>query len=89
MKLSPEHIAKLEAILTDYEDGITVSGIVIEHNLETLQQGTHMLSFFRRIGVPLQKRKGGRSSIPLREQKEFVSWLRDKRARENAERGLQ
>lgn len=86
MKLTPENIAKIEAVLTDWEQGHGSRQIIIDYNINNLQYLTHWLGVMRALGV-----KFGHIQVRVLNKEDhaaFTQWLREKRARENAERGL-
>lgn len=86
MKLTPENIAKIEAVLTDWENGHTQRQIIIDYNLNTLTAFSAWVSVMRSLGVSCPHL--GVTGLSKEDAASFTVWLREKRARENAERGL-
>ena len=86
MKLTPENIVKIEAVLTDWENGHGQRRIVVDHNISGVNTVVQFFSVMRSLGVPVPK--GSLGGLALEDRVEFTRWLREKRAKENAERGL-
>ena len=86
MKLTPENIAAIERFLTDHEDGVSHAGLVIEYGLRDLMLCSAFLSGLKSLGVNVFDSRT-RRTLNARDRREYVKWLREKRERENAERG--
>ena len=88
MKLTPENIARIEAILTDHEDDYPATAIIIKYQISELHYLSELFAGLRAVGVKVPYGKKGRR-LTKKDSADFVQWLlREKRARENAERGL-
>ena len=86
MKLTPENIAKIEAVLTDWEEGHGQRHVIIDHNIRDTTGLAAWLGVMRDLGINTIHATG--SGLTKEDNRAFVQWLREKRARENAERGL-
>lgn len=83
MKLTPEQVALIEAVLTDYEHGMSARGIIVRYGFHDIPTWNGFLRGFRSLGISV-------ASIRMRgltedDRAAFIEWLRAKHAQKKAE----
>lgn len=81
MKLGPDQIKNIEAILTMYESGVVQRAIIIKHNIRDLPALNGFLSVMRTCGVSLVTTKG-RTALSDDDAVAFADWLEARRIAE-------
>ena len=78
MKLTPENIAAIEAVLTHIEEGNSRRGTMIEFGFSELSTLSSFLSHLRHLGVSIPKASW--RGLSKNDRAEFIAWLRLKKA---------
>lgn len=78
MKLTPEGIAKIEAVLTMIEDGSPYRAIIIKHDICDLSAFTGFLRVLRGFGVVPTRARGGRK-LSAEDALAFAEFLAERR----------
>ena len=83
MKLTPENIEKIEAVLTMIEEGHFQRGIIIEHDLMGVTEFSNWLTIIRQLGIDVPKRPRGYGSLTRQESREFIEFLKARKKANN------
>ena len=83
MKLTPENIGKIEAVLTMIEEGHYHRGIVIEHDLMGVSEFSNWLTIIRQLGIDVPKRPKGYGRLTRQESRDFIAFLRERKKANN------
>ena len=77
MKLTPEQIGKIEAVLTMREDGHTVRAIIIEHNITDISCFSGFIRTMKDLGIFVTPAHMG--SMSKEDREAFIEWMREKK----------
>ena len=83
MKLTPENIGKIEAVLTMIEEGHFHRGIIVEHDLMGLTEFSNWITISRQLGIDVPKRPKGYGGLTRQESREFIEFLKARKKANN------